>query len=76
MTYNLERALKTATKICAVGLGATIYGNAIDNEVLQNLGYISMGASAVGAAIAGIRGLVDRDRPIKNSYSEDSDSTK
>ena len=74
MVYDLERALKTAAKIGVVGLGATIYGNVVDNEILQNLGYITMGASATGATLAGIRGLIDRNRPTDNSYSKDHDS--
>ena len=73
MTYDLKKAMGTATKVGAVGLGAIVFGEASSVEIaetMQNLGYIAVAASVVGAGAAGLAGLIDRERPYKKEDSK------
>ena len=73
MTYDLKKSIGAAAKIGTVGLGAIVFGEVSSAEIaetMQNLGYITLAASVIGASAAGLAGLIDRERPYKKEDSK------
>ncbi len=75
MTYDLKKAMGTAAKVGIAGLGVIVFGEAESAEAVQNLGYLTLGASVVGAGAAGLAGLIDRERPYKKKTSKNLENS-
>ena len=72
MIFDLNRTIKTFAKVGATGLGAIVVGELAEYPLVSSLGYVSLASSVVGAATAGVAGVIYPERP--ESHEDESPS--